>query len=152
MTTIQHIMTTHPATIFVADSVSDAYKKMRQLKVRHLPVVDAHGKLVGIVSDRDFQRLMNRVRVSETEEHYEFDARDTIENIMSWPVQSIPETTSVKTAARLMLQEKLSALVITTLEQKPKGIVTTDDLLGYIVNQDETYKEHPLSMMTQAHW
>jgi CBS domain-containing protein len=144
--TIHSIMTGHPATVFVADSVTSAYKKMKQMSIRHLPVVDAQGKLVGILSDRDFQRVMNRVRISETEETYEFDVKDTIESIMSWPVQSVAETTTVKNAARLMLQEKLSALVVTTFDHHPKGIITTDDFLAYVINLDEKTKDHTLSV------
>jgi CBS domain-containing protein len=39
-----------------------AYKEMQKNGIRHLPVVDMVGKLVGILSDRDVQRAVNVVR------------------------------------------------------------------------------------------
>jgi CBS domain-containing protein len=141
---IQEIMTRHPSTVFVADTLQSAYQKMRTLKVRHLPVVNGAGKLVGIVSDRDFQRVMNRERITETEESYTFDGRETIEDIMSWPVKAIPVSTTIRTAARLMLQDKLSALVITSTDQHPMGIVTTDDFLRYLVDSEDREFERPI--------
>ncbi|MBY0515414.1 MAG: CBS domain-containing protein [Bacteriovoracaceae bacterium] len=141
---IQSIMTRHPSTVFVAESLQNAYQKMRTLKVRHLPVINGSGKLVGIISDRDFQRVMNRERVSETEETFTFDSREIVEDIMSWPVMTIPEGTSIRSAARLMVKDKLSALVITSVDQHPMGIVTTDDFLNYLVESGDQHFERPV--------
>lgn len=129
---VQVIMSKHPHSVFSAAPLAGAYQKMRALKVRHLPVVDGNGKIVGIISDRDFQRVMTRERISETEESYSFDARDCVEHVMSWPVKLIPSKESIQSAARLMLEEKLSALVVANDELHPIGIVTTDDFLRYL--------------------
>jgi len=143
--TIQKIMSRHPHSVFVADPLTGAYQKMRTLKVRHLPVVDGQGRIVGILSDRDFQRVMQRERLSDTEENYHFDVRDTVENVMSWPVKMIACSLSIKEAARLMLTEKLSALVVTSDELRPVGIVTTDDFLRYISERPPEDFERTLS-------
>jgi len=47
------VMTENPVTISENALVTEAMEKMRQLDIRHLPVVDSTGKLVGIVSFRD---------------------------------------------------------------------------------------------------
>jgi len=47
------IMTENPVTISENALVTEAMEKMRQLDIRHLPVVDSTGKLVGIISFRD---------------------------------------------------------------------------------------------------
>lgn len=46
-------MTTNPIAVRPAVSIGKALEKMRQEKVRHLPVVDKKGRLVGIVSRQD---------------------------------------------------------------------------------------------------
>jgi len=46
-------MSREPVTITSDVSVTDALRLMRERKVRRLPVLDSHGKLVGIVSDQD---------------------------------------------------------------------------------------------------
>jgi len=47
------VMTENPVTINENALVTEAMEKMRQLDIRHLPVVDSTGKLVGIISFRD---------------------------------------------------------------------------------------------------
>lgn len=152
MTSITTIMTSHPATILASQTLQEAYLKMKAMKIRHLPVFDQRGVLVGILSDRDLQRVMQRERVSETQENYCFESKETVEAVMTWPVRVIASSTSVKTAARLMLQEKLSALVVTDLSNHPKAIVTTDDLLRFIVEAESPQIERPILAAAQASW
>jgi len=52
-TPIWMVMTENPITIGEDALLLDAVEKMRSLNVRHLPVVDKEGKLVGIISVRD---------------------------------------------------------------------------------------------------
>ena len=107
---------------------------------------------MGILSDRDLQRVMQRERISDTEENYRFESSETVEAVMTWPVRVIASSTTVKTAARLMLQEKLSALVVTDLSNHPKAIVTTDDLLRFIVEVESPQIERPILAAAQASW
>ena len=46
-------MTENPVVINENALVTEAMEKMRELNIRHLPVVDASGRLVGMVSFRD---------------------------------------------------------------------------------------------------
>jgi CBS domain-containing protein len=47
------VMTENPVVIYENALVTEAMEKMRELNIRHLPVVDASGRLVGMVSFRD---------------------------------------------------------------------------------------------------
>ncbi|MGW8188166.1 MAG: CBS domain-containing protein, partial [Desulfobacterales bacterium] len=64
----QKVITTVPEA-----SVFDAYEKMSQHRIRHLPVIDADGRLIGIVTDRDirsalpYSMIKDPVRTAETE-------------------------------------------------------------------------------------
>ncbi|HRE25335.1 MAG TPA: CBS domain-containing protein, partial [Anaerolineales bacterium] len=50
---VRERMTQNPITVAPDLSVPEALRLMRDKKVRRFPVVDHHGKLVGIVSDKD---------------------------------------------------------------------------------------------------
>lgn len=52
-TPVWMVMTENPVTINEDAQLIDAVEKMRELNVRHLPVVNKEGKLVGILSVRD---------------------------------------------------------------------------------------------------
>lgn len=46
-------MTENPVTVKESDLITTAMEKMRELNIRHLPVVNDEGKVVGIISFRD---------------------------------------------------------------------------------------------------
>ena len=50
---VKERMSRHPITIRPEASMHDALQIMRDNKVRRLPVLDADGKLVGIVGEKD---------------------------------------------------------------------------------------------------
>ncbi len=52
------VMTRGPATVEEAAPVSDAAAEMAAGGFRHLPVVDATGALVGMISERDLRALL----------------------------------------------------------------------------------------------
>lgn len=55
MTRIGHLMTPAPTTIRATTTVAEAAGLMAARGLRHLPVTDDAGQLVGIVSDRDLR-------------------------------------------------------------------------------------------------
>ncbi len=54
-TLIRDVMTPNPVTVRPDESVAEALRIMSSLKVRHLPVVNDAGVLVGIVSIKDIE-------------------------------------------------------------------------------------------------
>jgi CBS domain-containing protein len=54
--TVQEYMSVAPVVVASDRTLSEAHRLMRDRNIRHLPVVD-HGRLVGIVSQRDLYML-----------------------------------------------------------------------------------------------
>ena len=48
-------MTPSPITVMPGQTVAEAIDKLLQHNIRHLPVVDDQGMLLGILSDRDLR-------------------------------------------------------------------------------------------------
>lgn len=123
--------TTHDLTIVHwLERLEPAYGTARARGIRHLPVADDHGAIIGIISDRDFQRAMD----SDTGA---FPLQARVRDFMSWPVQAIDEGSRIADAARMMLDQRISALLVTR-EQKVVGIVTTEDLLRALLERSES--------------
>jgi CBS domain-containing protein len=55
---VWEIMAENPITASPQDLVTDALKKMREARIRHLPVVGEDGKPVGMVSMRDIADVL----------------------------------------------------------------------------------------------
>lgn len=102
--------------------LSAATKLMQEADIRHLPVVDSVGTIVGILSDRNIQRAMNPRSGN-------FTPDATADKYMSWPVLTVNEKLSVRDAAQAMIEEKISALLVTNDLQAVIGIITTEDML-----------------------
>jgi CBS domain-containing protein len=54
------VMTPNPATVTTEEDVSVVALKMMRLGIRHLPVVDAIGKPVGLLSARNLVAVLDR--------------------------------------------------------------------------------------------
>ncbi len=140
---VESTMTENPTVALWSETLSSAYSKMQTLDVRHLPVISDNGKMIGIISDRDLQRAM-RVPDSEIASRFptlDFPEDATISDFMSSPVISVESKDPISKAARIMVDEKVSAIAVIE-ETKMIGIVTSEDLLRILVLLLEE-KQHP---------
>lgn len=129
---VQDIMERQVVTINPRTALPEALRLLQQRRIRHLPVLE-NGELVGIISDRDLKRAMASPATSLTvhELQYLLD-RLRIGEIMTRGVITIGPMMPVEAAARLMVQEKISALPVTE-GARLVGIVTETDLLQLLV-------------------
>lgn len=150
MTQARSLMTTRIIKVRADLPMQAAYDEMKDNNIRHLPVVDHTGKLVGILSDRDVQRALNVKKINEIEQEMTFNPHDTVENFMSWPVQTIDESTTIHDLTQMMIDLKVSAFIVGGANQYIKGIVTTDDLLKYLLEllgTSNAHKSTPISRL-----
>jgi CBS domain-containing protein len=136
---VSEVMSRNVVTIEGSDSCRDAVTRMHRARVRHLPVVDRDGHLVGIVTDRDLRhRLFNPGVFHEigTVAVDSLLAAVRVREIMSAPVVSIESQADLEDAARLMLEDKVGSLPVVE-EGRVVGILTETDLLRRIVDADE---------------
>lgn len=107
----------------------EAYKVMVVNWIRHLPVTDDSGEyIVGMLSDRDLLRSPHPTT--------------PIFELMSAPVKTFDVETPVKKVVQTMIDDKVSAFIITEKEEIV-GIVTTEDmllLLAQVLEDEESPK------------
>ncbi|HLS79879.1 MAG TPA: CBS domain-containing protein [Steroidobacter sp.] len=75
---VSDAMSTQLQTCRPDDSVADVEKKMREAKIRRLPVVDEQGALVGMVSLADLAREAARENALPEQEITEMEVGDTL--------------------------------------------------------------------------
>ena len=126
-------MSRNPVTILDTASIDDGMHLMRERKVRRLPVLDASGKMVGIVSDKDLLHAAPSpaTSLSVYELHYLL-AKLTIKQVMSSPVISVGADTPVEEAARVMADNKIGGLPVMDGD-KLVGIITETDVFKILV-------------------
>jgi acetoin utilization protein AcuB len=127
---IREWMQPAPATVRGDVEVGTAAELMRTRKIRHLPVVDADDRLVGIVTDRDLRQVVFDLGIQDRlgEAARGLD-RLPVREVMTWGVVSVRPTTDLREAARLLHERKIGALPVTE-GGKIVGILSEIDVLA----------------------
>lgn len=135
---VSDLMSRDVATVGVSDSCGEAVARMVRQKIRHLPVVERDGKLVGVVTDRDLRHRLFEPRVMKEIGTVSVDQilkTVPVKDIMSTPVVTVGPQDELETAARVMLEDKVGSLPVVE-NGRVVGIITETDLLRQIVRAD----------------
>lgn len=126
-------MTRNPVTILDTASIDDGIHLMRERKVRRLPVMDASGQMVGIVSDKDLLHAAPSpaTSLSVYELHYLL-SKLSIKQVMAKPVITVTADTPLEEAARVMADNKIGGLPVMDGD-KLAGIITETDIFKILV-------------------
>jgi acetoin utilization protein AcuB len=130
MLTARDLMTEAPATIGPTATVRKAVEMLQTLDIRHLPVVNEDGELVGMLSDRDLRALS--IPHFEGEEHIgnirtALAAR--VSTFMNSDVLSVDAEADAAEVVDLMLDHRIGAVPVTGEDGLLIGIVSYVDIL-----------------------
>ena len=142
---IRGIFSKNLETVKDSASVADANKIMENRNFRHLPVVDAEGYLVGIISKNDFRALL----------HMEGDLnRVKVQELMSFPVKTFSVNAQVRSVAQTFIAQKINSGLIMN-DYEIIGIVTSEDLLRLLAEShdlDDEMEKMDLKALSQDGW
>ena len=135
---VRELMNRMLVTLGESCSCHEAVVLMHRANIRHLPVLNAGGALVGVVTDRDLRHHLFRPdlcqHLGSTSIDRLLDAV-SVGQIMSAPVFTVDAADEVTDAARIMLKEGVGALPVTE-GGRLVGIVTETDVLREICRAD----------------
>ncbi len=111
--TVSDLMTTQLITVKASEPLKEARADMEIGVIRHLPVVDDRGKLVGVISDRDL--ISKRT--------------GKVADVMTREVITTRPEVAAFEAASLMLDHKISSVLVVNDDNLLVGMVTQTDYL-----------------------
>ena len=120
----EELMSSPVRTLPPGSTVAEARALQAQHGLRHVPVLNESGRMVGILSDRDLMRLGPNG-----------SADRLVESIMSVDVISATPDARLVDCARLMLRARVGCMPVVTEDGVLKGILTRTDLLRALVNE-----------------
>jgi len=132
---IQHHMTKALVVVPSTATVEASAKLMRRHTVRHLPVVDGKGKLVGIVSQRDLLLVESIPGVVAAEV--------PVSEAMNKDVYRAQPDEAVEKVARTMADKRYGACVVAN-KGNLLGLFTTTDALNLLAHHFEKLERQRL--------
>jgi CBS domain-containing protein len=128
---VADLMSIEPVTISESASLADAEQLMQRRGVTGLPVVDARGRLVGVVSQTDL------LRAHVVDDHWARWPGLSVRHLMTAPALTIPADSPIAEAAGVMEEHHVHRLVVVDLANRPTGVLSTMDLVRSLVDTEE---------------
>jgi CBS domain-containing protein len=131
MKTVKHILEAKGSavhTIGPDDSVLDALEQMAEQEVGALVVTEGEGRIVGLLSERDYARkvvLLGR-----------FSKETPIRDIMTTEVVCVSPEQSVDTCMGLMTQKRFRHLPV-VMDDQLTGIISIGDVVKAIIEDQQ---------------
>ena len=129
------IMTENVITLKRSDSLETAEKLFKKHHIRHIPVVSGN-VIIGMLSYTDLLRISFADSVYDDDDHVDSIVYNmfTIEQVMVKKIVSVSPSNSIKEVAEILSKSEFHALPVVD-KNKLVGIVTTTDLINYLLKQ-----------------
>ena len=124
---VADLMTLDPVVVSVDASIEEAESLLRYHRITGLPVVDADGILVGVISHTDLLPLPLR-GVRALSPHRDGGIR--VGDVMSTLPATVDSGASLRKAAGLMNEKRLHRLVVVDAHGRPVGVIAAMDFVS----------------------
>lgn len=131
-TPIASLVSRDVVTVSPVTPVSEAVALFRAQGISHLPVVDAHGRLVGLVSKTDVVQELGGP--APPKPLLREDA--VMSDVMQRRLLTVTEDTPIARAAALMASYRVHALPVVVNEDRLVGLLSSLDILGWVGGAD----------------
>jgi CBS domain-containing protein len=157
MKTVKDVMSTLPVWVSETASFQDIAARLRECRVSAFPVLDGHGKVIGVVSEADL--LVKEAVLAEPGGiagllaglvHHASRAKAggvTAAELMTSPAVTIGPDDTVEHAAKLMYDRKVKRLPVVDQDGRLVGIISRTDILAVFDRTDAQIREE---IMTQV--
>ena len=133
--TVKDVMTTAVVVVRRGATFKEMAAALRRYRVSALPVVDADGKVIGVVSEADMlakEALVDPGVIDELVHHKEVHKAGglTAGDLMTHPAVTVRPEDSVEHAARLMYNLRIKRLPVVDAGGGLVGVISRTDLLA----------------------
>lgn len=133
--TAADVMTPRPVTALASEPLHLAIARMLDHEVRHLPVVDEEGRLVGVLSDRDVRTAVGSPAVAARGLPNAED-ESTVGFLMTGRPVVVAADTPLTEVASHFADERVGAIPVVDERERPIGIVSYVDVLRHLLDQE----------------
>lgn len=137
MVSVSTIMTKDIVKLNITDTLTKAEDLFKKHNIRHIPVVSGN-KVLGMLSYTDLLRISFADGIDDDEEKVESIVYNmfSIEQVMTKDLISVTPESTIKEAAEILVSKEFHALPVVE-GNLLVGIITTTDLINYLIKQYE---------------
>jgi CBS domain-containing membrane protein len=133
---VRDLMTPDVFTVGPDESITTLQDLMSEKHIRHVPVVDDGGAVLGLVSERDvLRRTFSQEADLPLSVRLDVLTAVKVRDIMTWEVDTIDADEDLSTAAQIMLDNKYGCLPVVD-EGALAGILTEADFVRFVAEAE----------------
>ena len=136
--TVRDLMTPDPYTVGPQETVSEVVALMDAHQIRHVPVVDAEGEIVGLVSHRDVLRgALAGIDQLPMSQQQDLLTTIPVREVMIPDVETADPSQELVEIAEMILENKFGCVPVVE-NQSLVGILTESDFVRHVIESLDT--------------
>lgn len=134
-TRLKEIMVAPVVTVRENEELHVVLDKLITHDIRHLPVVNEPGNVVGLISQRHLYKVHSPRKLEDGSWYYDKDVLDTfiLKNVMVRDPFLMQAENTLHEAMSAMAQSKFGCIPIVDRYRLPVGIITRSDILKFFL-------------------
>ena len=136
-TPLKSMMASPVITISETDDFSVVQEKLETHDIRHLPVVNGAGMLVGLITQRSLYKTHSPRKLEDGSWYYDKELLNEfiLKNVMLTNPFTLKQNDSLAEAVKDMSQFKFGCVIVIDDYRMPCGIVTRNDILKFLLTK-----------------
>ncbi len=139
-TTVSEIMTTDVIFLRPGDTMEKVADIFRMNNIHHIPIIDENGKVVGIVSQSDYHKILHGFTLFKTEKSEEYNKAILrsllVKEVMTKQVAKLNPDDKLTVAAGYFRENLFHAIPVVDRKGSLVGIISTYDMLNYAFREE----------------
>lgn len=133
---VRDLMTPDPFTLQPRDTLAALYDLMDSHRVRHVPIVDADGELVGLLTHTDLaMSALGSLSDLPLSQERDLLQRRRVREVMVTDLETVEPDTSLAEAATTLFENKIGCLPVVE-GSRLVGILTESDFVRRFVEEE----------------
>lgn len=125
---VADLMTDRVLSLGLGATLKEVQELMWDHSIRHVPIVDGHGELLGLVSQRDLARATDGAASLPLSARNQFLRGTRVDSVMTEEVATAEPTDDIRIAAQTMFENKYGCLPVVA-GRRLVGILTESDFV-----------------------
>ncbi|MBT9544530.1 MAG: CBS domain-containing protein [Candidatus Sericytochromatia bacterium] len=131
---ITHIMSTDVFRVHPKQTLWEVKELFEKQNIRHVPVLNGK-EIVGIVSLTDLMRVTYGVAKEDIDQNQAVYQSIFAEEAMTPAPEVVSDEATIRDVAELLVEKGFHAVPVVSQSGELKGLVTTTDLIRYLIEQ-----------------